>query len=365
MPEPLSPSVLAAWRRSPVSFIEAVLVDPESRKPFVLLPAERAFLAYAFRLDDDGRLLFPEQVYSCPKKSGKTTFAALHVLTLVLLFGGAYPEATLCANDQEQARGRVYEMVKRIIEASPVLKGEAKLTESKITFPAFNATISAIASDAAGAAGGNQCISVFDELWAISTERSRRLFDELIPPPTRKIACRLTVTYAGFSGESLLLEELYKRGKALPQVGPSLHAGDGLLMFWSHEPVAPWQDEKWLAEMRRSLRPSAYARMVTNEFVAAEAQFVDLSAWGPVCNPRSAAAARGQVARGLGRGRCFGEARLDGAGRVRVLQAVEGCAAHCAPRVQPESWRPDRFRGDDRADHPRLARSVLAAEGLL
>jgi hypothetical protein len=101
----------------------------------------------------------------------------------------------------------------------------------------------------------------------------------MIFPPTRKIACRLTVTYAGFSGESLLLEELHKRGKALPQVGPSLHAGNGLLMLWSHEPVAPWQDEKWLGEMRRSLRPSAYARMITNEFVAAEAQFVDLSAY--------------------------------------------------------------------------------------
>jgi hypothetical protein len=29
-----------------------------------------------------------------------------------------------------------------------------------------------------------------------ASERSRRLFDEMVPPPTRKIACRLT--YAGF-----------------------------------------------------------------------------------------------------------------------------------------------------------------------
>jgi hypothetical protein len=87
------------------------------------------------------------------------------------------------------------------------------------------------------------------------------------------------VTYAGFSGESILLEELHKRGKALPQVSKDLYAGDGLLMFWSHEPVAPWQTEAWLAEMRRSLRPLAYARMITNEFVSSESQFVDLAAW--------------------------------------------------------------------------------------
>ena len=63
----------------------------------------------------------------------------------------------------------------------------------------------------------------------------------MVPPPIRKIACRLTTTYAGFEGESTLLEELYKRGLAQPQIGADLHAGDGLLMFWSHVPVAPWQ----------------------------------------------------------------------------------------------------------------------------
>jgi hypothetical protein len=33
-----------------------------------------------------------------------------------------------------------------------------------------------------------------------------------VPPPTRKIACRLTTTYAGYEGESLLLADLHKRG---------------------------------------------------------------------------------------------------------------------------------------------------------
>jgi phage terminase large subunit-like protein len=279
MAESLTSSVISRWRADPIAFVETVLHDPGTGRPFELLPAERAFLAHAFRTGDGGRLLYPEQVYSCPKKSGKTTFAAIHVLTLTLLFGAPFPEAVLAANDQEQAKGRVYEMVRRIIEASPLLKREAKITESKITFPALSATITAIASDAGGAASGNQSISCFDELWAYTSERSRRLWDEMCVPPTRKIGCRLTVTYAGFSGESLLLEELHKRGKALPLVGPDLHAGDGLLMFWSHLPVAPWQDEAWLASMRITLRPSAFSRMVLNEFAAVESQFVDLSAW--------------------------------------------------------------------------------------
>jgi hypothetical protein len=40
--------------------------------------------------------------------------------------------------------------------------------------------------------------------------------------------------------------------------GPDLYAGDGLLMFWSHQPIAPWQTQAWIAEMRRSLRPNQY-----------------------------------------------------------------------------------------------------------
>ena len=66
----------------------------------------------------------------------------------------------------------------------------------------------------------------------------------MIPAPTKTISCRLTVTHAGFEGESLLLRELYERGMALPVVGEDLHAGDGLLMFWSHTPIAPWQTDK-------------------------------------------------------------------------------------------------------------------------
>jgi phage terminase large subunit-like protein len=272
-------ATIPRWRKAPISFVEEVLHDPETGKPYVLLPAERAFLAHAFQMDADGRLLYPEQIYSCPKKSGKTAFAAMHTLVTVLLFGGTYPEAAICANDLEQSIGRVFEAIRRIIESSPLLRSEAKVTADRITFPVIGATITALASDYAGAAGANPVISVFDELWGYTSERSRRLWDEMVPPPTRKVACRLTVTYAGFSGESVLLEEMYKRGMALPEVGPSLRAGDGLLMFWSHELVAPWQTAAWLAQMRSSLRPNAFLRMIENRFVTSESTFIDMAWW--------------------------------------------------------------------------------------
>src|SRR5205807_926203 len=171
------------------------------------------------------------------------------------------------------------EMCRRIIEASPLLKREAKITESRITFPALNAVINAIPASFAGAAGGNQNISAFDELWGYTSERSRRLWDELVPPPTRKIACRLTTTYAGFEGESVLLQEMYKRGQSQPLIGPDLYAGDGLLMFWTHEPIAPWQTPEWLEQMRRQLRPNAFLRMIENRFVSTDSTFVEMDWW--------------------------------------------------------------------------------------
>jgi phage terminase large subunit-like protein len=116
----LDDSTLQRWRANPTSFVEEVLHDPETGRPFVLLEAERAFMRHAFALDSNGRLLYPELLYGAPKKSGKTTLAALIVLVMVLLRSdGRFSEAYVCANDFEQAQSRVFTVCRRIVEASP------------------------------------------------------------------------------------------------------------------------------------------------------------------------------------------------------------------------------------------------------
>ena len=85
--------------------------------PFELLDAERSFLEHAYQVDETGRLIYPEQIYSAPKKSGKTGFAALHGLTTVLVLGGAFAEGYCLANDLEQSQGRVFQAMRRIVEA--------------------------------------------------------------------------------------------------------------------------------------------------------------------------------------------------------------------------------------------------------
>ena len=113
---------LERWMASPIAFIEDCLCDPETGEPFVLNSAERDFLRLAFKLNDNGKLVFPELVFGAIKKSGKTTLAAIIMLTMLLLFGGRFAEGFCVANDLEQAQSRVFAIIKRIIEASPLLK---------------------------------------------------------------------------------------------------------------------------------------------------------------------------------------------------------------------------------------------------
>jgi hypothetical protein len=261
------------------TFIETTLVNPETDALFVLTDTEREFLAHAFELTPDGRLRYPELVFSAIKKSGKTAFAAMLVIYVIVVLGGRYAEAYCCANDFEQSQGRVFQAAARIVEASPLLSLDATITSNKIEFGSTGSTIIAIASDYAGAAGANPTITVFDELWGYTSERAHRLWDEMIPPPTRQLGCRLTVTYAGYQGESELLEGIYKRGIAGELIGPSLHRAGGLLMAWHTKPVAPWQTAEWLAQMREAHRPNAYLRQIENAWVTTEDSFVPVEWW--------------------------------------------------------------------------------------
>lgn len=279
MSDMLEHSALERWQRNPINFIDEVLRNPKTGRPFELLDAQKLFFAHCWQTGDDGRLLYPEQCIGWIKKTGKTATSAMHGLVTTLVFGGKYAEGYCISNDFEQAQGRVFTAIKQICEASPLLKRECESLQSRITFPQTGAVIQAIGSDATSAAGAHPCFASADELWGFVSERSRRLFDELVPVPTQRISCRLTTTHAGYSGESTLLEEMYNKGMALPEIAPNLHAGNHMLFTWSHVPLASWQTDSWLSEMRQITRPIQYIRQFENRFVTSENSFIDLAAW--------------------------------------------------------------------------------------
>jgi len=354
----------ARWLADPTAFVREVLIDPETGKPFELYPAEELFLRSGFTLTSGGRLPFPELLYSGPKKSGKTGLAAMAVIYVIVILGGPYAEA-VCSNDFEQAQGRVFQAIARIIGATPKLRDAAKITANKIEFSSTGATITAIASDYAGAAGANPTLTVFDELWAVTSENGHRLWDEMVPPPTRKVSARLTVTYAGFEGESELLESLYKRGLQGEEIAPALYRQSGLLMFWSHEPVAPWQTPEWIEQMRGQLRPNAFLRLIENRWVSSESNFVDM-AWFDACFDSELtpelADPRLSVWVGV-------DASLKRDSTAIVAATFDHQAKKISPRVVSRlpalSERAVRFRGDDRTDVARAPPAILRPRGSL
>jgi hypothetical protein len=78
---------LSRWKRDPCAFFRECLIDPETNRPFELYAAEERFFREALTPTADGRLPFPELVYSGPKKSGKTGAAAMATILCRLSAG--------------------------------------------------------------------------------------------------------------------------------------------------------------------------------------------------------------------------------------------------------------------------------------
>ena len=216
MGEALEQSALERWRNDPAEFITEVLRDPETGKPFILLDAEKEFLKCAYALDADGRLLYPDNGVRSAKEIRQDRIRgdarAYHGAYLRRPFAEGY----VIANDLEQSQGRVFQAVRRIVEKSPLLLREARVTQYRIEFPATGAAITAIASDYAGAAGANPTISCFDELWGYTSERITTAMGRNGAVAHAQDFLRFTTTYAGFEGESSLLEELHNGDARCP-----------------------------------------------------------------------------------------------------------------------------------------------------
>jgi len=276
-----------------VGFIDDYVKVDELGKPFSLFPHQREILRTAFAFDENHDLAWDTFIYSCVKKSGKTTLNAVITIWWALT-QDAPNECYLMANDLEQATSRVYATMAKIIRRNPRLSALAEKVETKLVRFQNATEIKAIASEFTGAAGSNHGLTSWDELWGFTSESSRRLWDEMSPVPTRKNSIRLITTYAGFEGESVLLRELYTAG-----VGPEefaegkakqIHAtlplyfnpDARLLVYWDHEPRLPWQTAKYYASQRAQLRPSAFTRLHENRWTTSESTFITAEMWDSI-----------------------------------------------------------------------------------
>lgn len=271
---------------------EAGFYLPETKRPIVLADHQKAILRHLFTPDSNGKYPYETILYSCPKKGGKTTLAAMVALWFSL-FLEAPNEIYILANTLEQSIARSFDDLAGAIRLNPILRKRTNVRAKDIALD-NGTTIQALSSDYAGAAGSRHGLTVWDELWAYTSEASQRLFDELTPVPTRKNSIRFIVTYAGFEGESTLLEGLHKRGMAgtpVPELAhiengrgePACRADGRTFCYWDHElkvhPGLTISPEEYRAQQRLDLRPGAFARLHDNLWASSISRFVEKEQW--------------------------------------------------------------------------------------
>ena len=270
-----------------VEWAEANWIVPETKRSIRLRQWQQVVLLAIFPADGS---LSPYETFliSTVKKAGKTTLNAIASLFAALTFPA--PERLFCvANDEAQAQERVFDLVAKQVRAMGlVARGAAVVSKGEIFFPETGTKIVAIAADFAGAAGAIFGVSSWTELWAFRHETHIRLWEELTPLPNRR-SLRIVDSYAGFAGDSAILEPMWTRalaGERLHQELPIFGTGrlwayidsgeDARTRGWLGDPAGM---DSYYQEQAASLRPGTFARLHLNLWQSGEEAFVTAEEW--------------------------------------------------------------------------------------
>ena len=274
----------STYQHNPVSFFDDFIPKNEKGQSWALSPYQRKVLKLAFRWNTVGALLLRIFLWGEMKKSGKTLLLGGNGLW----WGFVTPntEIVVASNSLDQSTGRVFRTMVNLLKYNPVL-GQCATVKANEIILTNGTIITAIPSEYKAAAGSRHSLVIYDELWGYSLESAERLFEELTPPPTEPNAWVLIGTTAGFTNESVVLENLYKRGLAGERIDEELelYVSNELTMFWSEQPRQPWQTQEYYDQQRRILRPTTFARLHENRWVTAESTFITPELWDTCTDP--------------------------------------------------------------------------------
>lgn len=268
----------------PVAFLEHEMYLADTGLPMVLHSEQRDVLHEMFRRDEHG-FVYDVMVYSAPKKSGKTSIAG----GLLKWQGFRVPrgEIYIMGNDLRQADKRIAQVVRESITLNPRTRG-IKLPTSTYRIILPNGTrIDSIPIDPAGESGMNPSGIFVTEAWGAKSKAHELMYTEAQLSPTRRgESFKFIESYAGHSGESLILERLYKsivkEGTPLTHIAPELYAKGRMIAYWNTRHYLPWQTEDYYQSQRADLLPKEYRRVHQNEWVTSEDSFID-ELWWDAC----------------------------------------------------------------------------------
>lgn len=292
----------------PVEWIEQNFWIPETNAPIRLEPYQQAVIREALRRDENGDFVYSLILYSDLKKSAKSTIAA--AVCLYLAWHSSWESVRIVANDLKQADSRTFYYIERAIRLNPELMSQCEIKRYHIKLP--NQTmITAIPVDPKGEAGGGDLITCFTELWAFKNEAAKRLWSETTLSPLKfGKSLRWCESYAGFEGESPILEQLYQAGKkdgqqidvGIPDLELYVNQAARMLTLWNTRPLCPWQTDHYYAQEAAVLTESEFKRMHRNEWASSEDIFVPLEWWQACQLPMPEADERDQWVIGIDAG---------------------------------------------------------------
>lgn len=279
----------------PIPWIEQNFYLYDTRKKFKFFPVQIEALNLAMEREPSGAFVYQTVLFSWIKKSAKSTLIA--ALAHWLAMNKPSAQIALIANDLRQAQSRVgFYLRQNIFLAQTIGKQDTTLDpaifdvklprrETEVIEYPNGSHIEMLPTDPSGEAGGNHDMLVLSELWGWNTKAHQDMFAEMTLSPTKYgQAQRWIDTYAGFEGESVVLENLYNQVvKPHLKLHPDYEfygtKSGSIFATWVTQRHFPWQTDKYYESERRVLTPNQFARMHENKWATSAQSLLPDSAW--------------------------------------------------------------------------------------
>lgn len=284
-------AIVSKWPDNPIHWIEQNFYLYDTGELFRFDVCQHNLMARALHRallrNPDGSFRYRRVIWSWPKKSAKSSIIA----AVIHLKAASRPNAqiALMGHDQRQASSRIGFYLKRAILLgqkynipSCVHVEVPKLDSGTIRYP-NGSLVEMLAVDPRGEAGGNHDDLVYSELWAWKHEAHQLMWAEMTISPTKYgYAQQWIDTYAGFVGDSPILEPLYEYGvNGGTRIWDDLEVyehGDQLTV-WVTEPLMDWQTKAYYASEEATLTPEQFLRLHRNQWVSSSAAFIPYEWW--------------------------------------------------------------------------------------
>lgn len=275
----------------PIPWIENHFYLYDTGQLMTLYECQRRPLERALSRGADGRFVYNTVLWSWPKKSAKSS-----VIAAVADYTASTRQRAsvkLVANDLKQADSRVGMYLRESIKLGQQAgkrNTAIRMTPSgyKTQYP-NGSIIECVPIDPSGEAGGNDDLIVYSELHGWKSKAHQRMWSEMTLSPNKfGNSQRWVDTYAGYQGESPILENLYKVGvKQGRQIWDDLEVYENptakMLTVWVTKPMLPWQLDasgiEYYAQEAAQLTPNEFDRMHRNAWVSSEDVFVPYETW--------------------------------------------------------------------------------------